>query len=86
VGLIVEFFPTNASDDGGKLDVQTHTFEQAHIVNMSVSKLSHVEGLKPSQLLVAVDGDVVVAIYQRHLQMHRVVARWRDLMLWRHGG
>jgi hypothetical protein len=44
---MIEFSPTNVSDDGGKLDVQTHTFEQAHIVNMSVSKLAHTERLQP---------------------------------------
>jgi hypothetical protein len=80
VGLIVEFSPTNASDDDGKIDVQTHTFEQAHIVNMSVSKLSHAEGLKPCQLLMAADGDVVV-VYQRHLYKHGVVTQWCSLMV-----
>jgi hypothetical protein len=50
-----------------------------------VRKLSDAKGLKPCQLLVAVDGDVVT-VYRRHLYVHGVVARWRDLMLWRHGG
>jgi hypothetical protein len=85
VGPIIEFSPTNALDDGGKLDVQIHIFNKAHIVNMSVSKLSHAEGLEPCQLLMAMDGDVIV-IYQRHLHVYGVVARRRSLMLWRHGG
>jgi hypothetical protein len=76
----------HASDDGWKLDVQTHTFKQAHIVNTSVSKLSHMEGLKPCQLLMVADGDVGVVVYQRHLHMHGVVARRCGLMLWRRGG
>jgi hypothetical protein len=86
VGLIVEFSTTNASYDDGKLNVQTHTFKQAHIVNTSVSKLSHAGGFKPCQLLVDADGDVIVVIYQRHLHVHGVVAQWRGLMLRRHGG
>jgi hypothetical protein len=61
-------------------------FEQAHIINMSVSKLSHAEGLEPCQLIVVVDRDVIVIIYRRHLHMHGVVAQWRGIMLWRHGG
>jgi hypothetical protein len=60
-------------------------FEQAHIVNTSVSKLSHAEGLEPCELLMAADGDVVVR-YQRHLHVHGVVARRCSLMLWSHGG
>jgi hypothetical protein len=71
---MIEFSPTNVSDDGGKLDVQTHTFEQAHIVNMSVSKLAHTERLQPCQLLMAADGDVII-VYRRHLHVHGVVAR-----------
>jgi hypothetical protein len=71
-------------DDGWKLDVQIQTFDQAQIVNMSVSKLLHMEGLEPCQLLVVADGDVV--IYQRHLHVHGVVARPCGLMPWRHGG
>jgi hypothetical protein len=84
-GLIIEFSPTNASDDGGKLDVQTHTFRQDHIVNTSGSKLLLAEGLEPYQLLVAVDGYVII-VYQRHLDEHGVVAQWCGFMLWRHGG
>jgi hypothetical protein len=60
-------------------------FEQAHIINVSVSKLSHAEGLEPCQLLIVVDGDVII-IYRRHLHVHGMVARRRGLMLWRHGG
>jgi hypothetical protein len=75
----------NASDDGWKLDVQTHLFEQAHILTTSVSKLSHVEGLKPCQLLMVAGGDVIVIVYRRHLHVHEVVARRCGLMLCRHG-
>jgi hypothetical protein len=85
VGLIIEFSPTNALDDDGKIDVQTHMFEQDHIVNTSVSKHSHAEGPKPCQLLVDVEGDVII-VYRRHLHMHGAVAQWRGLMLRRHGG
>jgi hypothetical protein len=53
---------------------------------MSVSKLSHVEGLEPYQLLVAMDGDVVIVTHRRHLHVHDVVARWHNLMMWRNGG
>jgi hypothetical protein len=82
-GLIIEFFPSNCSNDDGKIDVQTHKFEQAHIINTSVSKLLHVEGIEPCQLLMATD-DVV--IYRRHLHMHGVEARQRGLMLQRYEG
>jgi hypothetical protein len=61
-------------------------FEQAHIVNTSVSKLSHMEGLEPCQLIMVVDGDVIVIVYRRHLHVHVVVARRCGLMLRRHGG
>jgi hypothetical protein len=77
---------SNASDDGGKLDVQIHTFEQAHIVNTRVSKLSHTEGLEPCQLLMATDGEVIVVVYRRHLHVLEVAGRHHSLMLRRHGG
>jgi hypothetical protein len=51
------------------------TFEQAHIINMSVTKLSHTKGLEPCQLLMAVDGDVIIIVYRSHLHVHGVVAR-----------
>jgi hypothetical protein len=43
--LVVEFFPTDGSEDGGKLLVQTDPLKQVHIKDMSVSKLLMVKGL-----------------------------------------
>jgi hypothetical protein len=58
--LIVEFFPTDGPEDGGKLYVQTNPLKQVHIVDTSVSKLLTVEGLVLLHLLSGVDVDVVV--------------------------
>jgi hypothetical protein len=59
VRLVIEFCPTDGSEDGGKLLVQTNPLKQVHIVDTSVSKLSTVEGLVLLHLLSGVDGDVV---------------------------
>jgi hypothetical protein len=58
--LIIEFFPTDGPEDGGKLYVQTNPLKQVHIIDTSVSKLLTVEGLVLLHLLSGVDVDVVV--------------------------
>jgi hypothetical protein len=57
--LIVEFYPTDGSDNGGKLFVQTNPHKQVHIVDTSVSKLLVAEGLilANDDVLEAMDGD-----------------------------
>jgi hypothetical protein len=45
VRLVIEFSPTDGPENGRKLIVQTNPLKQVHIVDMSVSKLSTVEGL-----------------------------------------
>jgi hypothetical protein len=57
--LIIEFFPTDGPEDGGKLLIQANPLKQVHIIDKSVSKLSTVEGLILLHLLSGVDGDVV---------------------------
>jgi hypothetical protein len=69
--LVVEFSPTDGPEDGGKLLVQTNPLKQVHIVDMSVSKLSTVEGLKLLHHLSGVDGDVIVV----HSLMKAIVCR-----------
>jgi hypothetical protein len=69
--LVVEFSPTDGPEDGGKLLVQTNPLKQVHIVDMSVSKLSTVEGLKLLHHLSGVDGDVIAV----HSLMKAIVCR-----------
>jgi hypothetical protein len=69
--LVIEFSPTDGPEDGGKLLVQTNPLKQVHIVDMSVSKLSTVEGLKLLHHLSGVDGDVIVV----HSLMKAIVCR-----------
>jgi hypothetical protein len=57
--LIVEFSPTDGSEDGGKLFVQTNPLKSVHIIDMSVSKLSTAEGHILLHLLSGVDGEVI---------------------------
>jgi hypothetical protein len=57
--LVIEFSPTDGPNDGGKLLVQTNPLKQVHIVDMSVRKLSMVEGLVLLHLLSGADGDVI---------------------------
>jgi hypothetical protein len=69
--LVIEFSPTDGPEDGGKLLVQTNPLKQVHIVDMSVSKLSTVEGLKLLHHLSGVDGDVIAV----HSLMKAIVCR-----------
>jgi hypothetical protein len=56
---IVEFSPTDGPEDDGKLLIQTNPLKYVHIVDMSVSKLSTVEGIVLLHLLSGVDGGVI---------------------------
>jgi hypothetical protein len=67
--------PIRWAEDGGKLDVHTYCLEQTHIVYMSVSLLSTIEGLEPHQLLVVVDDDVGVVFHHGSSSLCRRVAR-----------
>jgi hypothetical protein len=67
-------------EDGGKLDVHQYSLEQTHIVYTSVSVLSTAEGLEPHQLLVVVDGDVVVIFNHESSSFCRRVAQLRSLV------
>jgi hypothetical protein len=75
--LIIEFSSTDGSEDGGKFLVQTNPLKQVHIVDMSVSKLSTVEGLVLLHLLSGADGDVVAACSLRNVIMCKIMARPR---------
>jgi hypothetical protein len=72
--LIVEFSPSDDSEDGGKLFVQTNPLKQVHIIYMSVSKLSMVEGLILLHLLSGVDGDVVTVRSLRNVNVCKITA------------
>jgi hypothetical protein len=48
-------------EDGGKLFIQDNPLKQVHIVDMSVSKLSTVEGLVLLHLLSDAVADVITA-------------------------
>jgi hypothetical protein len=80
--LIVEFSTTNGPKDGGKLFVQTNPLKQVHIIDMSVSKLSMMEGLVLLHLLSGVDGDVVAVHSLRNVIVCKITARPFGLM-WR---
>jgi hypothetical protein len=73
--LVVEFSSTDDPEDGGKLLVQTNPLKQVHIVDMSVSKLSTVEGLVLLHLLSGADGDVVAVHSLRNVIMCKITAR-----------
>jgi hypothetical protein len=51
----VEFYPTNSSEDEGKLFIHSNPLDQVHIVYMSVTKLLLVERLILLHLLGATD-------------------------------
>jgi hypothetical protein len=55
----VEFFPTNSSEDEGKLFIHSNPLEQVHIIYTSVTKLSLAERLILLYLLGATDGNVI---------------------------
>jgi hypothetical protein len=77
VRLIVEFSPTDGPEDGGKPLVQTNPLKQVRIVDMSVSKLSTVEGLILLHLLSGADGDVIIVRSLRNIIMCKIMARPR---------
>jgi hypothetical protein len=56
----VEFFPTNSSEDEGKLFIHSNPLEQVHIIYTSVTKLSLAERLILLYLLGATDGNVII--------------------------
>jgi hypothetical protein len=72
--LIVEFSPTNGSEDGGKLLVQTNPLKQVHIIDTSVSKLSMAEGLVLLHLLSGADGDVITVRSLRKVIVCKITA------------
>jgi hypothetical protein len=76
--LIIEFSPTDGPEDGGKLFMQTNPLKQVHIVGMSVSKLSIVEGLILLHLLSGADGDVIAVCSLRNAIMCKITARLRS--------
>jgi hypothetical protein len=75
VRLIVEFSPTDGSEDGGKLFIQTNPIKQVHIVDTSVSKLSMVEGPILLHLLSDVDGDVVAVHCLRNIIVCKITTQ-----------
>jgi hypothetical protein len=76
--LIIEFFPTNGLEDGGKLLIQTNHLKQVHIVDTSVNKLSTVEGLVLIYLLSGADGDVIAVRSLRNIIVCKIMSRPRD--------
>jgi hypothetical protein len=72
--LIVEFSPTDGLEDGGKFFIQTNLLKQVHIIDMSVSKLSTVEGLVLLHLLGGVDGDVIAVHSLKNIIVCKITA------------
>jgi hypothetical protein len=75
--LVIEFFPTDGAEDGGKLLAQTNHLKQVQIVDMSVSKLSMVEGLVLLHLLSGADGNVVTVRSLSNVIVCKITARPR---------
>jgi hypothetical protein len=73
--LIIEFSATDGPEDGGKLLIQTNPLKQVHIIDMSVSKLSMVEGLVLLHLLSGVDGDVITVRSLRNVIVYKITAQ-----------
>jgi hypothetical protein len=72
--LIIELSPIDGPKDGGKLLNQTNHLKQVHIVDMSVSKLSMMEGLVLLHLLSGADGDVIVVRSLRNVIVCKIIA------------
>jgi hypothetical protein len=72
--LIIELSPTDGLEDGGKLLIQTNSLKLVHIIDMSVCKLSTVEGLILLDLLSGVDGDVITVCSLRNVIMCKITA------------
>jgi hypothetical protein len=66
-------------EDGGELEVHSYPLEETHIIDTSVSILSMVEGLKPHQLLIGMDGDADV-IVNHSTSLCRRIAQLPDSM------
>jgi hypothetical protein len=75
VRLIVEFSLTDDPEDCGKLLVQTNPLKQVHNVDMSVSKLSMVEGLVLLHLLSGADGDVIIVHSLRNVIVCKITTQ-----------
>jgi hypothetical protein len=73
--LIIEFSPTDAPEDGGKLFVQTNPLKLVHIIDTSVSKLLTVGGLILLHLLSGVDGDVISVCSLRNVIVCKLMGR-----------
>jgi hypothetical protein len=73
--IIIEFSPADGPEDGGKLLVQTNPLKQVHIVDMSVSKLSTVEGLILLHLLSGADGDVIAIHSLGNITVCKIMTR-----------
>jgi hypothetical protein len=67
--LIIEFSPTDGSEDDGKVFIQTNLLKHVHIIDMSVSKLLTVDGLVLIGLLSGADGDVIAIHSLRNVIM-----------------
>jgi hypothetical protein len=72
--LVVEFSSIDGLEDGGKLLVQTNPLKQVHIVDMSVSKLSTMEGLILLHLLSGANGDVIAVRSLRNVIVCKITA------------
>jgi hypothetical protein len=72
--LIIEFSPIDGPEDGVKLFVQTNPLKLVHIIDMSVSKLSMVEGLVLLHLLSGADGDVFAIRSLKNVIMCKITA------------
>jgi hypothetical protein len=73
--LVIEFFLTDGSEDGGKPIIQTNPLKQVHIVDMSLSKLSTVDGLILLHLLSGADGDVIAVRSLRNVIVCKITAQ-----------
>jgi hypothetical protein len=76
--LIIEFSPTDGLEYGGKLFVQTNPLKQVHIIDMSVSKHSMVEGLILLYLLSGANGDLLAIRSLRNVIVCKITARTRS--------
>jgi hypothetical protein len=75
VRLVIEFSPTDGSEDGGKLFIHFNPLEQVHIVYTSVTKLSLAERLVLLHVLGATDGNVIAVRGHRNVIICRIADR-----------
>jgi hypothetical protein len=71
--LIVEFSPTNSSEDEGKLFIHSNPLKQVLIVYTSVTILSMAERLILLHLLSATDGNVIIICGHRNVIVCKIV-------------